>query len=157
MMVLAFCARRGRHRGGSGFVISIVEIFYLTYSIGLFCDDKVFVYQPSDFRHVGVHRTAGYILGVNPTEVAPRVALDDDTRPIAEPYVCIAVQSTTQSKYWNNPTGWREIFSFLKAVGYRVICIDQKPNHGHEVVWNHIPYGAADETGDRPLPKPAVL
>ena len=77
--------------------------------MGLFFDDKDCIYQPSDFRHVGLHRTAGYILGVDPTEEPPRIALADDSRPIAEPYVCIAVQSTTQSKYWNNPTGWREI------------------------------------------------
>src|SRR5262249_41524531 len=29
--------------------------------------------------------------------------------------------------------------------------IDQKPVHGGGIVWNHIPYGAEDETGDRPL------
>ena len=81
----------------------------------------------------------------------PRIALADDTRPIAEPYVCIAVQSTTQGKYWNNPDGWREIVAFLKEAGYRVICIDQKPVHGTGLVWNHIPNGAEDETGDRPL------
>jgi autotransporter strand-loop-strand O-heptosyltransferase len=128
-----------------------VERYYATYSIGLFFDDKDFVHQPCDFRHVGLHRTAGYILGVDPTEGAPRVTLEDDSRPIAEPYVCIAVQSTTQSKYWNNPDGWREIVAFLKGAGYRVICIDQKPTHGTGLVWNHIPNGAEDETGDRPL------
>ncbi|HKD28824.1 MAG TPA: autotransporter strand-loop-strand O-heptosyltransferase [Xanthobacteraceae bacterium] len=128
-----------------------VERYYATYSIGLFFDDKDFVHQPCDFRHVGLHRTAGYILGVDPTEVAPHVTLDDDTRPVAEPYVCIAVQSTTQSKYWNNPGGWREIVSFLKGAGYRVICIDQRPTHGTGLIWNHIPNGAEDQTGDRPL------
>ena len=125
--------------------------YYATYSIGLFFDDKDCVFQPCDFRHVGLHRTAGYILGVDPAETAPRIALDDASRPIAEPYACIAVQSTTQSKYWNNPNGWREVVAFLKAEGYRVICIDQKPTHGHGLVWNHIPNGAEDETGDRPL------
>jgi len=125
--------------------------YYATYSIGLFFDDKDFVFQPCDFRHVGLHRTAGYILGVDPTECAPRVAIADDTRPVAEPYVCIAVQSTTQSKYWNNPSGWREIVKFLKDAGYRVICIDQKPTHGHELIWNHIPNGAEDDTGDKSL------
>jgi autotransporter strand-loop-strand O-heptosyltransferase len=125
--------------------------YYATYSIGLFFDDKECVHQPCDFRHVGLHRTAGYILGVDPAEEPPRLALADDTRPIAEPYVCIATQSTTQSKYWNNPHGWREIVGFLKEAGYRVICIDQKPVHGTGLVWNHIPHGAEDETGDRPL------
>jgi autotransporter strand-loop-strand O-heptosyltransferase len=127
------------------------ERFYATYSIGLFFDDKECVFQPCDFRHAGLHRTAGYILGVDPTEVAPHIALTKKSRPIAEPYVCIAVQSTTQSKYWNNPVGWREVVRFLKEHGYRVICIDQKPTHGFGMVWNHIPHGAEDETGDRPL------
>ncbi len=131
--------------------------YYATYNVGLFFDDKDFVLQPCDFRHVGLHRTAGYILGVNPSEMAPRIALADDTRPIAEPYVCIAVQSTTQCKYWNNPYGWREVVQFLKSSGYRVLCIDQKPTHGHELVWNHIPNGADDFTGDQPLPERARL
>jgi autotransporter strand-loop-strand O-heptosyltransferase len=133
------------------------ELYYATYSVGLFFDDKDFVFQPTDFRHVGLHRTAGYILGVDPTEVAPRLAIVDDTRPIAEPYVCIATQSTTQSKYWNNPLGWREIVGFLKESGYRVICIDQKPTHGHELVWNHLPYGCEDDTGEKPLADRARL
>jgi autotransporter strand-loop-strand O-heptosyltransferase len=128
-----------------------VDQFYATYSIGLFFDDKDCVFQPCDFRYVGLHRTAGYILGVDPTETPPRVALADDSRPIAERYVCIAAQSTTQSKYWNNPAGWREIVAFLKQAGYRVICVDQKSVHGQGIIWNHIPYGAEDETGDRPL------
>jgi len=125
--------------------------YYATYSMGLFFDDKDHVFQPCDFRHVGLHRTAGYILGVDATEMSPRIVVTDDTPPIAEPYVCIAVQSTTQSKYWNNPAGWREIVAFLKEAGYRVICIDQKPTHGTGLVWNHIPNGVEDETGDRPL------
>ena len=125
--------------------------FYATYSIGLFFDDKDCVFQPCDFRYVGLHRTAGYILGVDPTEKPPLIALSEDSRPIDEPYVCIAVQSTTQAKYWNNPEGWRSIVKFLKDAGYRVFCIDQKPTHGTGLVWNHIPHGAEDETGDRPL------
>ena len=39
--------------------------YYATYRIGLFFDDKDFLNQPSDFRLVGLHRTAGYILGVD--------------------------------------------------------------------------------------------
>jgi autotransporter strand-loop-strand O-heptosyltransferase len=125
--------------------------YYATYRMGLFFDDKSSIHQPCDFRQVGLHRTAGYILGVDPTEVPPRVAVVDDSRPIADPYVCIAVQSTTQSKYWNNPAGWHDIIAFLKQAGYRVICIDQKSVHGTGIVWNHLPHGAEDETGDRPL------
>ena len=127
------------------------ERYYASYCVGLFFDDKDCIRQPCDFRLVGLHRTAGYILGVDPTEAPPSIALADYTRPIAEPYVCIAVQSTTQCKYWNNHNGWREIVQFIKSAGYRVVCIDQKPTHGAGIVWNHIPHGAEDETGDRPL------
>jgi autotransporter strand-loop-strand O-heptosyltransferase len=127
------------------------EGYYATYSMGLFFDDKDCLHQPCDFRFVGLHRTAGYILGVDPTELPPKISLSDDSRPIPEPYVCIGVQSTTQAKYWNNPAGWFEIVRFLKDAGYRVICIDQKPVHGTGLIWNHIPNGAEDQTGDRSL------
>ena len=127
------------------------ERYYATYSIGLFFDDKDCVHQPCDFRHVGLHRTAGYILGVDPTEVPPRIALDDDTGRSPSPMSASPCRARRRAKYWNNPTGWREIVAFLKEAGYRVICIDQKPTHGTGLVWNHIPHGAEDETGDRPL------
>jgi autotransporter strand-loop-strand O-heptosyltransferase len=129
----------------------LVDTVYATYSMGLFFDDKDCVWQPTDFRHVGLHRTAGYILGVDPSDTAPRVAIEDDSRPIPEPYVCIAVQSSSGCKMWNNPNGWREVVAHLKAKGYRVICIDQKPVHGSGLLYTHIPHGAEDETGDRPL------
>jgi autotransporter strand-loop-strand O-heptosyltransferase len=124
---------------------------YATYYMGLFFDDADSVFQPTDFRHVGLHRTAGYILGVDPSEQPPVLSLPDESRPIAEPYVCIAVQASSGCKTWNNPTGWREVVAALKAAGYRVICIDQKPVHGQGLMWTHIPHGAEDQTGDRPL------
>jgi autotransporter strand-loop-strand O-heptosyltransferase len=127
------------------------ELYYASYCIGLFFDDEARVWQPCDFRLVGLHRTAGYILGVDPAEAPPLLGVEDAGPPIEEPYVCIATQSTTQAKYWNNPNGWREVVGFLKGQGLRVVCIDQKPVHGGGIVWNHIPHGAEDETGDRPL------
>jgi autotransporter strand-loop-strand O-heptosyltransferase len=131
------------------------ERFYATYSIAVFYQANVMYdhkdYVPCDFRHVGLHRAAGYILGVDPAEQPPHIVLADDRRPIAEPYVCIAVQSTIQSKYWNNPAGWATIVRFLKEAGYRVVCIDLKPTHGKGLIWNHMPPGAEDQTGDQPL------
>jgi autotransporter strand-loop-strand O-heptosyltransferase len=127
------------------------ERFYASYCIGLFFDDAANIWQPCDFRLVGLHRTAGYILGVDPEEMPPRLALADDGPPLAEPYVCIAVQSSSACKHWHHPEGWRAVVRFLKDNGYRVICIDQKPVHGTGLMWTHIPHGAEDETGDRPL------
>jgi autotransporter strand-loop-strand O-heptosyltransferase len=129
----------------------LAEQVYATYSLGLFFDDTANIFQPTDFRLVGLHRTAGYILGVDPTETPPLLALPDETRPIAEPYICIAVQSSSGCKYWTNPTGWGDVIAAAKAAGYRVICIDQKIVHGHGLMWTHLPHGVEDHTGDRPL------
>jgi len=125
----------------------VMDRAYATYSMGLFFNDLACDHQPIDFRHVGLHRTAGHILGVDPSDEAPRLALPDESRPIAERYVCIAVQATSAAKYWNNPYGWRDVIEFLKKNGYRVVCIDQKPVHGTGIVWTHLPHGAEDGTG----------
>lgn len=125
--------------------------FYASYYIGLFFKDGDNHWQPQDFRQVGLHRTAGYILGVDPTEEPPRLAVDDDTRPIEEPYVVIATHASTQCKYWNNPFGWYHVVHYLKSVGYRVVCIDKEYAFGRDLVWNHIPNGVEDQTGPRSL------
>lgn len=124
---------------------------YATYCLGLFFDDSKNVYQPTDFRQVGLHRTAAYILGVDPEEQPPQFVLPDESRPIRERYACIAVQASSGCKYWNNPAGWQEAVKFLKESGYTVVCIDQKRFHGAGLMWTHIPHGVHDETGDRPL------
>ncbi|MGQ3664273.1 autotransporter strand-loop-strand O-heptosyltransferase [Citrobacter braakii] len=122
---------------------------YASWYVGLFFKADT-LHQPVDFRKVGFHRNAGYILGVDPRECPPRLKLDAE-RKIAEPYVCIAAQSTNQAKYWNNGHGWAEVVAHLKSLGYRVLCIDRQARHGQGFVWNHIPYGAEDFTGDIPL------
>jgi len=127
------------------------QSYYATYSIGLFFDDAEHIWQPTDFRHVGLHRTAGYILGVDPTETPPKISMPDDTAPLDRPYVCIAVQASTACKTWNNPYGWLEVVKWLKSAGYEVVCIDQRPVHGQGLNWTQIPNGARDETGDRPI------
>ncbi|MXE01749.1 autotransporter strand-loop-strand O-heptosyltransferase, partial [Escherichia coli] len=79
------------------------------------------------------HRSAGYILGVDPREAPVRLDLSAP-RVIQEPYVCIATQSTCQAKYWNNGTGWSEVVAYLKSLGYRVLCIDRDAHYGQGFV-----------------------
>ena len=123
---------------------------YATYNLGLFFGGDT-DHQPFDFRQVGLHRTAGKILGIEDlSDVPPRVNLTAE-RKIKEKYVCVAVQASSQCKYWNNPFGWRETVEYLKSQGYRVLCIDRMPEYGTDFTWNHIPYGAENFTGDLPL------
>ncbi|MFT8481473.1 MAG: autotransporter strand-loop-strand O-heptosyltransferase [Gluconobacter cerinus] len=129
---------------------ALKDEFYATYYIGLFFGDEDNTWQPADFRIVGLHRTAGYILGVSPEEEPLHLDIPDE-RPIAEPYVVIASQASAQCKYWNNPTGWYDVVEFLKRSGYRVICIDREIKYGQGLHWNQIPHNAEDETGARPL------
>ncbi|EBR4527579.1 autotransporter strand-loop-strand O-heptosyltransferase [Salmonella enterica] len=119
---------------------------YATYRIGLFFNGDT-NNQPLDFRLVGFHKNAGYILGVDTREEPPKLNLSAK-RTIAEPYVCLAVQSTAQAKHWNNGTGWSEVVIYLKKLGYRVLCIDRSPHSGNGFIWNHIPWGVEDFTGD---------
>ena len=104
------------------------ENYYATYKMGLFFDDKDGVHQPCDFRLVGLHRTAGYILGVDPTEAPPRIALADDS-PADRRALCLhrhAKHDPGQILEQSGPAGARSS-KFLKEAGYRVVCIDQKP------------------------------
>ena len=128
---------------------------YASYRIGLFFGGDQ-DHQPFDFRQVGLARTAGYILGVDPQETPPRLP-PDPPRAIAEPYVCIAVQSTNLAKTWRNGLGWEQVVDHLKGLGYRVLCIDRERITGHGWVWNGIPHGAEDFTGERPLAERAAM
>lgn len=130
--------------------------FFASYRVALFYNDHENCHQPRDFRITGLASTARNILDLSnvhdPIPPDPTIkAKKTDT-----PYVCIGTQSTMQAKYWNNPNGWKEVISFLKKSGYRVISIDRNYVAGHtspnkNPTYNYIPNGCEDETGNRPL------
>lgn len=128
---------------------------YASYMLGLFFKGND-THQPIDFRKVGLHRTAGYILGVDPREEAPKVKLGSP-RKIKERYVCIATKSSSQAKFWNNGYGWEQVVAYLKELGYRVICIDKEPVTGFKYTWNRMPHEAEDFTGNKPLQERIAL
>jgi autotransporter strand-loop-strand O-heptosyltransferase len=131
--------------------------FYASYFLGIFFPSSDRTHQPTDYRLSGLQRTIPWLLGLPAGECRPRVGIRDTRRRIAERYVCIAAQASSQCKYWNNPTGWYETIRYLKAQGYRVLCIDRDALSGQGLQWNHIPYGAEDFTGDLPLQERASL
>lgn len=123
---------------------------YATYILGVFFPVTDRDHQPMDFRFVGLQKSVAQILGLPPLEIKPYYKATKK-RPIEEPYVCIAVQSTTQCKTWNNPLGWIKTIEYLKNLGYRVLCIDKDRTYGTGRLINAIPFGCEDFTGAKPL------
>ncbi len=124
--------------------------FYATYYMGLFANEENACYQPIDHRLTGLQKCIPIMLGLEDVEVRPRLKLPSE-RIIKEPYVCIAVQTTSYAKYWNNPTGWDETVDYLKKKGYRVLCIDKYRSLTCSDIVKNMPEGAEDFTGDKPL------
>ena len=126
---------------------------YACYYIGLFFKGDT-NYQPIDFRLVGLHRTAGYIMGLRSKEeledIPPRFDLSAP-RQIKEKYVCIATKASAQCKFWNHPFGWDNTIRFLRDNGYRVLCIDKERVWGTGNMFHQLPWGVEDYTGDIPL------
>ena len=95
---------------------------------------------------------AASILNLNYTEEKPRLNIDNTKKKnFSKKYVCIATHSTSQCKYWNNPTGWSNLVKYLKSLDYEVVCIDKNKYYGISDRMNTIPEGCIDKTGDLPL------
>lgn len=74
-----------------------------------------------DLRKYPLQYTSSRILGLDYKEVKPKIKKTNLGRPIQEKYVVIAINSTTQAKYWNNPIGWQMVVDFLNKEGFTVI------------------------------------
>ncbi|WP_323117733.1 autotransporter strand-loop-strand O-heptosyltransferase [Burkholderia alba] len=103
------------------------ERYYATYKLGRFIGPEAIAYQPSPPQLVGRHRSAAYMLGVDPQDAPPRIELTDDSRPLARRYVCVAAQSAQRCARWDRPGGWQALQQFLTGSGYEIVCIDSPP------------------------------
>lgn len=124
--------------------------FYATYKLGFFCGDNWKYRTPINPKLVSLGKVATDILGLEYVETKPRLFIKDSARRISEKYVCIATQSTSQCKYWNNKTGWESVVNHLIGIGYKVVCIDLHRSFGNGEV-NVIPNNVLDKTGNIPL------
>ncbi|MEQ1637730.1 MAG: autotransporter strand-loop-strand O-heptosyltransferase [Methylococcales bacterium] len=118
-----------------------VHNLYAMYRIGWFylkngaIDLNKNVYN---FRLQALGETAADILGLPYTAARPRLQAPDLGKPMRENFVCIAVHSTAQAKYWNNPTGWAEVAQYLRQRGYTVMLLSREGMH---YMGNHAPDG----------------
>jgi len=107
-----------------------------------------------DYRTCSLQSIGNMILGLPNIEIIPKVNIPDDNGPkIKGKYVVVAIQSTSQLKYWNNPFGWERLFDFLGRNGYKVVIIDKYKNFGVTGYFNQAPKSkyVIDKTGDYPL------
>lgn len=129
------------------------EEYYAKYKIGCFDGENASAYIPTDPRLLNLCSIANSILGLTDVEYKPKITFDKNKYKNNKKYVCIAVQSTCQSKYWNNPNGWNSVVKYLKSQGYEVWCIDRYSSFGVKEKMNYMPEGCVDKTGDFSLEK----
>jgi autotransporter strand-loop-strand O-heptosyltransferase len=91
--------------------------------------------NPRDFKDQSLQKTASDILGLEFKEVHPIIA---NKNPKKKKQIAIAMHSTTQAKYWNNPTGWQEVVDWCKEKGYEVKLVSRE---GDGYMGNHYPKG----------------
>lgn len=89
----------------------------------------------SDPKSKPMQQTAADILGIPYRPIKPKLAFTPKERPTPQAYVCIANHSTSQAKYWNNPTGWQELVDYLKEQGYEVVLLSREAD-GHNGNFN---------------------
>lgn len=101
---------------------------YTTYNIGWFYDNDVFnrFKNPRDFRNIPLQSVTTDILGLETSPLKPFIKVNDTSRPLQNKFICIAIHSTTQAKYWNNPTGWQEITDYYKSKKYEVVLVSSE-------------------------------
>lgn len=106
------------------------------YSIGWYYnqDNTINRYMnPSDPRPHPMQKTACDILGLKFEEVKPLLALPKVKK---ENTVSLAIHSTSQAKYWNNPTGWQDVVDTIVKKKYEPVLLSQE---GQEMMGNEVP------------------
>ena len=97
------------------------------------------VIRSFDYRTFPLQAISNLILGIEDKEYIPKVNIPEDGSKIRGKYVVVAIQSTSQLKYWNNPFGWERLFDYLGRNGYKIVIIDRYKNFGIPGHYNQAP------------------
>ena len=101
---------------------TVVSNIYAMYRIGWFNNPDMEPVKPNTVR---LQEAASNILGLEFKEIKPKINFTPGKRPFAKRYVAIANESTSGLKYWNNPTGWKELTRYLLQNGYEVVNVSK--------------------------------
>lgn len=98
-----------------------VNNVYAMYSIGVYPNQNN--RNKNDYRTIPLQQIASDYLGLDFEEIRPKISTSVELYKHNKKYITISKHSTAQSKYWNNPTGWKEVVNYLKNSGYDVISV----------------------------------
>ena len=113
--------------------------YYAQYALGCFGQEKI-GYFKKDWRLQSLQEIAFSILGLDYFESKTKITIKNKFKLNFNRYVCIATQSTSQSRYWNNDDGWIKTVDYLKNLGYKIVCVDKYYSFGAEEYTNTCPY-----------------
>jgi autotransporter strand-loop-strand O-heptosyltransferase len=104
----------------------VVFNLYAQYRLGWFYKENGMFdsdVHPNDIRRQPLQKTATDILGLEYTEIRPKLKLFNVPK---KKKVGIGFHSTAQSKYWNNPDGWQAVIDHLDALGYECMIYSKE-------------------------------
>lgn len=113
--------------------------YYAQYALGCFGQEKIGFFK-KDWRLQSLQEIAFSILGLDYFESKTKITIKNKFKLNFNRYVCIATQSTSQSRYWNNDDGWIKTVDYLKNLGYKIVCVDKYYSFGAEEYTNTCPY-----------------
>jgi autotransporter strand-loop-strand O-heptosyltransferase len=103
---------------------STVNGIHGMYTIGWFYNlDK----EPTMPNTIPLQQAATNILGLDYTEIQPRIDYKVGNRPYEGKYVTIATNSTSGCKFWTKE-GWQSLIDHLHSLGYKVINVSKEKN-----------------------------
>jgi len=101
----------------------VVHDLHGMYSLGYYYDDNR---EPENPHTIPLQKAATNILGLNYTEIKPKINFVPKNSPITNKYITIATDSTAGLKYWSYPNGWDIVCKYLISLGYSVISVSKE-------------------------------
>lgn len=132
------------------YAAQIEKNYYAQYKIGCFSIKSESNLIKTDWRISNLQKIAFETLGLPYSEKKSKIQIPNKYI-LKYKYVCIATQSTSQSRYWNCNGGWEKTIEYIKAKGYKVICVDKHFSFGSSENINICPKNIDYFAGERPF------
>jgi autotransporter strand-loop-strand O-heptosyltransferase len=103
---------------------STVNNLYAMYTIGWFYDSNL---EPELPNTIPLQKAATNILGLDYTEIKPRISFNEKENPYNTKYITIATNSTAGCKFWVKDE-WQKLINYFNDLGYKIINVSKEEN-----------------------------